>query len=81
MGMKALALLMTANECSSDSSVPFATAGCEKNAAIDPGCVDLDECAAPLCFCHHSSPDSSGDPWPCFATSAIHEFFAGHRGY
>jgi hypothetical protein len=80
-GMKALALLMTANKCTSDSSVPFATAGCEKSPTIDPGCVDLDECAAPLRFCHHDSPDSSGDPWPCFATSAIYEFFAGYRGY
>lgn len=77
-GMKAFALLMKANQCSSDSSKPFAAAGCT-TPAVDPGCVDLDSCAAPLRFCHHDSPNSDGDPWPCFATSAVYQFFEGYR--
>lgn len=79
-GMKAFALLMKANQCSSDSSTPFAAMGCTTG-TVDPGCVDLDMCAAPLRFCHHTSPDSDGDPWPCFATSAVYQFFDSYRGY
>jgi len=49
---------------------------------VNPGCVDFDACAAPLRWCQHDDPiqSTAGDPWPCFASAAIFEFFAPYLG-
>lgn len=79
-GMKGFGLLMKANQCSDDTNVPFAAEGCTKG-AINPGCIDLVRCAAPLRFCHHDENVTVGDPWPCFGASAVYQFFDDYRGY
>jgi hypothetical protein len=76
-GTKAIALFRTRNDCG-ESSTPVDVAGCMSGSKqVNPGCVDFDECAAPLRWCQHDDPFSStsGDPWPCFASAAIFEFF------
>ena len=80
-GTKALQLLRTRNVCG-ESSMPVSVAGCANLPTVNPGCVDLDECSAPLRWCHHNDPSAtqSGDPWPCFATTAIYQFFEPHLG-
>jgi hypothetical protein len=80
-GTKALQLLRTRNVCG-ESSTPVSVAGCANNPAVNPGCADLDECSAPLRWCHHDDPSANqvGDPWPCFATAAIYQFFEPHLG-
>lgn len=81
-GTKALALLKRLNVCG-DASSPVDAAGCGlASAPIDPGCVDYEDCAAPLRFCHHNDlgGQSAGDPWSCVATPAIFDFFEPLRG-
>jgi len=75
-GTKALQLLRTRNVCA-ESSTPVSVAGCADKPTVNPGCADLDECSAPLRWCHHDDPSANqaGDPWPCFATTAIYQFF------
>jgi poly(3-hydroxybutyrate) depolymerase len=76
-GTKALAIFRMRNACG-ESSTPADVAGCMSGSTqVNPGCVDFDACAAPLRWCHHDDPFSSttGDPWPCFASAAILEFF------
>jgi hypothetical protein len=53
-------------------------AGCTRSGtAVNPGCVDFDDCAAPLRWCQTDDPiqSSAGDLWPCFSSAAIFEFF------
>jgi hypothetical protein len=74
-GAKALAALRTFNQCG-ESSMTVSLAGCETmGTSVEPGCVDFQGCAEPLRFCHHDSPDRPGDPFPCFGSRAIVEFF------
>ncbi|HEX2876458.1 MAG TPA: hypothetical protein VHP33_34630 [Polyangiaceae bacterium] len=80
-GTKAAKKLATFNGCS-ESSTPVEAASCSVNQMpIDPGCVDYKDCAQPFRFCHHDdlSNQSSGDPWPCIASSAIFDFFEAQR--
>jgi hypothetical protein len=60
-------------------SVPGCVSG---GKTVNPGCVDFDACTAPLRFCHHDDPIgmTTGDPWPCFATAAIYQFFEPYLG-
>lgn len=81
-GTKAAKKLATFNGCG-EVSTPVAAAGCSVNQVpIDPGCVDYQDCVEPFRFCHHDdvSNQSSGDPWPCIASSAIFDFFEAQRG-
>ncbi len=52
-GTKALQLLLTRNACGG-SSAPVSVAGCASIPLVNPGCVDFDECSAPLRWCHHN---------------------------
>lgn len=77
-GTKALAIFRTRNMCG-EASTPVTVAVCARTGAPpNPGCVDFDDCAAPLRWCQTDDPvqSSAGDQWPCFAGAAIHEFFA-----
>lgn len=74
-GTRALGAFRTFNQCG-ETSTPMSLAGCETmGMTVDPGCVDFQGCAEALRFCHHDSPDGSGDLWPCFGSRAIVEFF------
>jgi poly(3-hydroxybutyrate) depolymerase len=77
-GTKALAIFRTRNACG-ESTTPATVAGCTgPRAAVNPGCVDFDDCAAPLRWCQTDDPitSSGGELWPCFSGAAILEFFA-----
>jgi hypothetical protein len=74
-GTRALATLKTFAQCG-DSTTPVSVEGCQSQGmTVIPGCVDYAGCAEPFRFCHHDSPDQVGDPWPCFGTRAILQFF------
>jgi hypothetical protein len=75
-GMKAFKILSTANACGEATTTPVTAAACpgQGGVSVDPGCVDLSQCAAPLRFCHFDGPAES-DTWPCFANAAISKFF------
>ncbi len=76
-GTQGLALLREQNECTA-AATAITGIGCEDE-AIHPGCVDFAECSADLRWCQHDDPSQAqaGDPWPCFASSAIRQFFDG----
>jgi hypothetical protein len=78
-GTKALQLFLTRNACGT-TSTPVSVAGCASNPSVTPGCVDFDGCSAPLRWCHHNENVTVGDPWPCFATAAIYQFFEPYLG-
>gem|GEM_PF-3489671 len=73
-GLKALGYLSTNNSCG-ETSRPLDVAGCNMQGLVTPGCVDFDDCAAPLRFCHHDTTYQSGDIWPCFGAQAVYDFF------
>lgn len=80
-GMKAFTLFSAANTCGS-ATTPTSLASCQVSGmTVEPGCVDISDCAAPLRFCHFDGPDqsSSGDAWPCFGAAAIAKFFEPYR--
>jgi len=81
-GTKAVQTFRTRNMCGEEStpvSVPTCVSG---GKTVDTGCVDFDTCTAPLRFRHHDDPIgmTTGDPWPCFATAAIYQFFEPYLG-
>ena len=78
-GTKALQLFLTRNACGA-TSTPVSVAGCASSPSVTPGCVDFDACSAPLRWCHHNENVTVGDPWPCFATAAIYQFFEPYLG-
>ncbi len=76
-GTKAFAILSGMNACG-EASTPVSADQCPAQAADDPGCVDLEGCAAPFRFCHFEGK-AEDDVWPCFATKAIAQFFEPFR--
>ena len=83
-GMKAFAALAAANSCG-DASQPVpgpVVMACKtrEGTSVNPGCSDIQGCAAPVRFCHHDTVDDrSYDTWPCFGAAAISEFFDQYR--
>jgi hypothetical protein len=75
-GRKDLQPYLDSNGCGMES-VPsdIDTAGCGGN--IDPGCVDYQGCGVPTTWCNHNDPQYSNTNHgiPCFADSAIFDFF------
>jgi polyhydroxybutyrate depolymerase len=55
------------------------------NAAVNPGCVTYNGCAATTLFCNHNDPNyiDNGTPsnhgWPCFANQELFDFFQATR--
>lgn len=76
-GTKAFAILSGMNACG-QTSTPVNAERCPTQSSVDPGCVDLEGCAAPFRFCHYDGP-AEEDIWPCFATAAVSEFFEPFR--
>jgi hypothetical protein len=72
-GTKAFTILSGMNACG-QTSTPVNADRCPTQSSLDPGCVDLDGCAAPFRFCHYDGP-AEEDLWPCFATAAVSKFF------
>ena len=76
-GTKAFTILAGMNACG-QASTPVNADRCPTQSSVDPGCVDLDGCAAPLRFCHYDGP-AEEDAWPCFASAAVSQFFERFR--
>ena len=76
-GTKAFATLAGMNACG-QASTPVNADRCPTQSSVDPGCVDVGGCAAPLRFCHYDGP-AEEDVWPCFATAAVSQFFEPFR--
>ncbi len=75
------------NQCSGATralNVP-ACPSIANDAAVNPGCVEYEGCAAPTLFCNHDDPNyiDNGTPtnhgWPCFANEQIFRFFESLR--
>jgi poly(3-hydroxybutyrate) depolymerase len=72
----------TANACDM-SSMPYpAVTGCKSQGGgtnVNPGCVSYDGCDVPTIWCSHDDPFYSGTMHgiPCFAVTAMHDFFSG----
>ncbi len=67
------------NMCS-DSSEPISVMGdgCQSDGTtVDAGCVSYNDCSVPTIWCSHNDPSYSGTSHgiPCFAESAMDEFF------
>lgn len=81
-GADVVARFTTVNGCSSTSSAYAEVASCsstQNNAKVTPGCVSYSGCTQPTLWCSHDDPNysSTNHGWPCFATSAIYDFFTG----
>ena len=79
----AVAKFRASNSCA-DTSMPYtAVMGCNSteasHSAVDPGCITYDSCAVPTIWCSHNDPSYSGTEHgiPCFALTAMYNFFAG----
>jgi hypothetical protein len=80
-GASALSTFIANNACET-SSVPVDVAGCESyGVTVNPGCIDLSGCSAPLRFCRHDDPDprDRNSGWPCFASDQVYELFENAR--
>jgi len=79
-GADVVARFTTANACMT-STMPYSgVASCmSSGTAVDPGCVSYQGCMLPTVWCSHDDPQYSNTNhgWPCFATDAMADFFAG----
>ncbi len=71
------------NQCES-TATPLDVPSCasfQGGAAVDPGCVQFEGCAAPTQFCNHDDPNyqNTNHGWPCFANQQIFNFFESLR--
>lgn len=77
-GAKDLAPFLASNGCR-DTNAPATldVAGC--SGSIDPNCKQFDGCNEPTIWCQHNDPNYSNTQHgiPCFAESAMHDFFSG----
>jgi polyhydroxybutyrate depolymerase len=70
----------TANGCSTTSMPYSEVASCMRSGrAVNPGCVSYEGCMEPTIWCSHDDPEYSNTNhgWPCFATTAMYDFFEG----
>ena len=79
----AVARFRTANMCASTSKPYSSVATCMStdsgHPTVDPGCIIYDSCSVPTIWCSHNDPSYSGTEHgvPCFAMTAMYDFFAG----
>jgi poly(3-hydroxybutyrate) depolymerase len=67
-----------ANGCSGGSVAYAEVSGCQSGStSVNPGCVIYDGCMAPTVWCSHNDPQYGGTMHgvPCFAITAMHDFF------
>jgi hypothetical protein len=77
-----IARFRTANMCQT-TSMPFPSVmQCMSTDSgrptVNPGCIKYDGCTVPTIFCPHDDPSYSGTHHgvPCFAITAMYDFFA-----
>jgi polyhydroxybutyrate depolymerase len=78
-GKKDIVPYVTSNGCEMTTQPsPLDVTGC--SGTIDPGCVDYEGCETPVTWCNHNDPQYGGTNHgiPCFAKSAIFDFFETH---
>jgi poly(3-hydroxybutyrate) depolymerase len=67
-----------ANGCGDSSTAYAGVSGCQSGStSVSPGCVVYDGCAAATIWCSHNDPQYGGTMHgvPCFAITAMHDFF------
>jgi poly(3-hydroxybutyrate) depolymerase len=82
-GSDVVQLFTTSNACSSSTTPKADIAACSStfdHMQVTPGCVSYQNCVEPTVWCSHNdngynSTDGHEHGWPCFASSAIAEFF------
>lgn len=70
--------IRSANMCSGDTNTPFDVPGCSSGGTqVNPGCVIYDGCSVPTIWCNHNDSQYSNTYHgiPCFAASAMEDFF------
>jgi predicted esterase len=78
-----VARFRTANMCQTTSMDYTAVMECNSTDSgrplVDPGCIIYDGCTVPTIWCSHNDPSYSGTQHgvPCFAMTAMFDFFAG----
>jgi len=79
-GADVVARFTSVNKCGSTSMAYTGAASCMSNGTnVNPGCISYDGCMEPTIWCSHNDPEYSNTNhgWPCFATKAMADFFAG----
>jgi hypothetical protein len=78
-----VAKFRASNGCA-DTSQPYTSvAMCNSTDSghplVNPGCIIYDSCTVPTIWCSHNDPSYSGTEHgvPCFAITAMYDFFAG----
>jgi polyhydroxybutyrate depolymerase len=82
-GADVVAVFTASNKCMSTSSPYTAVAACNStfdNKPVNPGCISYQGCTEPTIWCSHNDniynlTDGHEHGWPCFANSAIADFF------
>lgn len=82
-GIDVVNFFASSNSCSAGTMPYGAVAGCNSSfdqQPVDPGCVTYEGCSAPTIWCSHNdngynSTDGRMHGWPCFASSAMADFF------
>lgn len=82
-GMDVVEVFRTSNLCGPATSTNAAIAGCTSKfdrMMVEPGCVTYEGCAVATQWCEHNdngynNTDGRQHGWPCFASSAIADFF------
>ena len=81
-GSDVVARFTSVNKCSS-TTMPYSSvmscSSTQNGAKVTPGCVSYQSCMQPTVWCSHDDPNysSTNHGWPCFANTAIYEFFGG----
>lgn len=79
-GSDVVARFTSVNKCSS-TTMPYSSvmscSSTQNGAKVTPGCVSYQSCMQPTVWCSHDDPNysSTNHGWPCFANTAIYEFF------
>jgi predicted esterase len=78
-GADTVARFTTANGCMMTSKAYAGPMCMSSGKTVNDGCVQYDGCTVPTIWCSHDDPQYSNTShgWPCFATKAMYEFFAG----
>ncbi|HEX6242692.1 MAG TPA: hypothetical protein VFZ61_17385 [Polyangiales bacterium] len=68
------------NGCAARSTPYTAVQACSSGGkSVKAGCVQYEACKQPTVWCSHDDPQYSNTNhgWPCFAATAMHDFFEG----
>jgi len=84
-GADVVAVFTASNKCQTTSAAYPQIATCNSqfdNKPVNPGCIKYDGCSEPTIWCSHNDntynlTDGHEHGWPCFANTAIADFFLG----